>query len=176
MTSEFYSSRSVSKDGLAYSCKSCERKTAAKSYSNKKQKQKAKERYQENKEVYKERAKERYEENKDSMLAAQKDWRQTPKGKKLTGQASKKRREKIKEQTPGGRDYTREDVILRDSVFGDCMCQICGEIIDINKGELQIDHIKTIASGGSDVLANVRCTHQRCNATRHKDGSDVEAN
>ena len=60
MDTDHFSKRSASKDGLAYSCKACERKTAAKSYSNKKQKQKAKQRYEENKDLYKQRAKERY--------------------------------------------------------------------------------------------------------------------
>lgn len=175
MTAEYFSKRSASKDGLAYSCKPCERRTAARSYDKKKQRQKARQRYEENKEVIKERTKKRYEENRDAILAQQKEWRKTQSGKKAMQKADKLRRERIKKQTPGGRDYTREEVIKRDSVFGDCVCQICGQIIDIEAGDLQIDHIIPIAEGGSDTLDNVRCTHKWCNLTRPKDGSDLEA-
>lgn len=175
MNYDHFSKRSASSDGLAYSCKACERATAAKSYEGRKRKQKAKERYQENRETIIERSKERYQENKEQILEQQKEWRQTKKGKQVMQEADNRRKERIKEQTPGGRDYTREQVIERDSIFGDCICQICGHSIDISGGELHIDHIVSIAEGGSDTFDNVRSTHKTCNLSRPKDGSDLEA-
>jgi 5-methylcytosine-specific restriction endonuclease McrA len=172
---EEFSSRSVSPDGLAYSCKTCERATAKKSYNGKKQKKKAKERYEENKEVYNERAKQRYIENKDEILAKQADWRKTKKGQKVMNEAGARRRERISAQTPGGRDYTRQEIIDKDTVNGVCICQICGKPILNMEAELQIDHIVPIAAEGSDTKDNVRCAHKTCNITRPKDGKDLEA-
>lgn len=175
MTKEYFNKRSASKDGLSYSCKKCERETAQKSYKRRQKKQKIKQYYEENREAYIERAKKRYKENKDMILSQQREWRNSDKGKKLMAEAGKRRRYRIKQQTPNGRDYTRQEIIERDSVFGQCICQICGEPIDLEAGELHIDHIIPIAAGGSDTKDNVRCVHKRCNITRPKDGSDLEA-
>ena len=167
-----FSTRKASADGLAYSCKPCERAAAQRSYARKKSKKKSQERYQANRDVYKERAKQRYQENPEAALAATKAWRQTRKGQESTRVASARRRERILAQTPGGRDYTREDIIKRDSVDGQCICQICMEPI-IDMSDMQIDHIVSIAAGGADVASNVRCTHKLCNLTRPKDASDL---
>lgn len=167
-----FSKRNASADGLAYSCKDCERATAQKSYKKKQERRKAAERYQENKEEYKERAKQRYAADPEAALAYQKEWRNTAKGKELTRQATARRANRIKMQTPGGRDYTKQDVIDKDSIDGICMCQICNEPIK-DFADMQIDHIMPIAMGGADILDNVRCTHVRCNLTRPKDGADL---
>lgn len=170
---ENFSSRKASADGLAYSCKDCERKTAQKSYQKKKQQKKARDRYEEHKEEYKQRAKERYENNKEEALAYQKEWRASAQGKKIVKAATARRAQRIKEQTPEGRDYTREQIIKRDSVDGQCICQICKlPIVDLTS-DLQIDHIVTIAAGGADVASNVRCAHKECNLRRPKDNSDL---
>ena len=169
---EHFNRRKASPDGLSYSCKDCQRKAAAASYQKRKEKKHAQLRYLENRDKIIERSKKRYEENREEILEYQREWRQTSKGKKAISKAGKKRRELIAKQTPGGRDYTRQEVIERDSVFGECVCQICGKPIDLESGELQIDHIIPISAGGSDTLDNVRCTHRWCNATRPKDGSD----
>jgi 5-methylcytosine-specific restriction endonuclease McrA len=168
-----FSTRKASPDGLAYSCKTCERATAAKSYERKQQKAKARDRYQANKEDYIERAKARYQENKEDIAAKQKEWRQSKKGKKLVNKASAVRRQRIIDQTPGGRDYVAAEIIERDSVDGVCICQICGEPINIEAGDLQIDHIVGIAAGGSDTKDNVRCAHKLCNIKRPKDCRDL---
>lgn len=167
-----YSKRNASADGLAYSCKNCERATAQQSYKKKKARKNAAQRYQENAEVYKERAKQRYADDPQAALAYQKEWRQTPKGKEVVKQASARRIERIRVQTPGGRNYTKQEVIAKDSIDGVCMCKICNKpITDLQ--ELQIDHILPIKAGGADVIENVRCTHAGCNLTRPKDGSDL---
>lgn len=165
---ENFSSRKASADGLAYSCKPCERKTAQKSYTSKKQKNKAKERYQSNKDEINEKAKKRYQENKDKILEKQAAWRQSKQGRKLVNAASARRRVRMIEQTPGGRDYTREEIIKRDSVNGVCICQICGQPITDLEKDLQIDHIISVFDGGADKKDNVRCTHKLCNLTRRK--------
>lgn len=167
-----FSSRNASADGLSYSCKDCERATAQQSYKKKKAKKQAAKRYQENSDEYKERAKQRYADDPQSALQYQKEWRQTAKGKEVVKQASARRIERIKAQTPGGRDYTKADVILKDSIDGVCMCKLCNTPIE-DMQELQIDHIIPINAGGADVLQNVRCTHAGCNLTRPKDGSDL---
>lgn len=170
-----FSSRNVSPDGLAYSCKTCERATAAKSYTKKKNKRKAKQRYEDNKEVAIERSKKRYQENKETIKVQQANWRQSKSGRKLVNAASARRRTKMIEQTPGGKDYCREDVIRRDSVEGVCICQICGNPILNLEMDLQIDHIIGIAAGGSDTFDNVRAAHKTCNLQRPKDCKDLEA-
>jgi len=168
-----FSSRRASPDGLGYSCKVCERKTAKASYKKGTQKKKSATRYQENKEEYNERAKKRYAEKKEEILAQQAAWRSTKKGKQIMSEAGARRRQRILDQTPNGRDYVVEEIILRDSVDGVCICQICGDPIDPDLHDMQIDHIITIASGGSDTRDNVRCTHKTCNLTRPKDGKDL---
>lgn len=176
MDEKHFSKRSASKDGFAYSCKVCEKKTSAKSYEKRRAKEKAKEKYEESREVYIARSKARYEENKEEILAQQKEWRATKKGKEIMNKAGAVRRKRMIDQTPDGRDYVREQVVDRDSMFGECICQICGIAIDVDGGELEIDHIVPISAGGSDIMANVRCTHKSCNNTRPKDGRDLEAN
>ena len=141
-----FSSRRASPDGLAYSCKMCERKTAKASYKKGEQKKKSQTRYQQNKEAYNERAKKRYAEKKDEIKVQQAAWRATKKGKQKMSEAGARRRQRIIDQTPNGRDYVVEEIILRDSVDGVCLCQICGEPIDMELRELQIDHIITIAA------------------------------
>lgn len=168
-----FSSRKASADGLAYSCKPCERKTAKESYERKKKKKEQQKYYQEHKDTYIDRQKKRYEENSEEILAKQKEWRQSDKGRKLVNKATKRRRDRIKDQTPEGAKYCRQDVIDRDTVNGVCICQICGKPITDLNGDLQIDHIVGIAAGGADTLDNVRCTHKLCNLTRPKDGSDL---
>lgn len=175
MDEEHYSTRRASKDGFSYSCKDCERATAQKSYERRQKKKQTREYYLEHKEEHLKRAKDRYADKKDEILGQQKEWRQTDKGKKQISKAGKVRRERLKEQTPDGRDYTREQIIERDSIFGTCVCQICGLPIDIDAGDLQIDHIIPVATGGSDTADNVRCTHKHCNISRPKDGRDLEA-
>lgn len=170
---DMYSSRNASPDGLAYSCKACERKAAAKSYKKRQQKAKAQKRYQENKEEYNERAKKRYEENKEEILKQQAEWRRTPKGRAAMNEAAKRRRQRMIDQTPGGRDYTPQEIIDRDSIDGVCICQICMQPLKDDLSDLEIDHIVTIASGGADNKANVRCAHKLCNLKRPKDGSDI---
>ena len=168
-----FSGRKASKDGLAYSCKECERATSQKSYKKKQQKNRARTRYMENREENIEKAKVRYENRKDEILAQQAQWRQSDAGRQVVNAAAARRAQRIKEQTPNGRDYTREDIIKRDSVAGQCICQICGKpILDLEL-DLQIDHIVPIAAGGSDTLENVRCTHKICNLKRPKDGKDL---
>jgi 5-methylcytosine-specific restriction endonuclease McrA len=169
-----FSSRAASADGLAYSCKACERKTAKKSYTSKKQKDRAKVRYQENKDAVNEKAKQRYQEKKDEILEKQAEWRKSKKGRVLVNKATARRRARMIEQTPDGRDYTREEIIERDSVNGECICQICLKRIENVDTELQIDHIIPIAAGGSDTKDNVRCTHKKCNLMRPKSGSDIK--
>ena len=168
-----YSGRKASADGLAYSCKACERATAQKSYKKKQSSKKAQVRYQENKEEYKERAKARYQADPTAALAYQAQWRTTEKGKHLTRQATARRATRIKMQTPGGRDYTRADVVKKDTVDGQCICGICGKPIEDLITDMQIDHIVTISQGGADKLSNVRCTHKICNLMRPKDASDL---
>lgn len=167
-----FSSRKASPDGLAYSCKDCERKTAQASYKRRQKKKLAQKYYQENRDKIIEREKARYANNKEVHLARGKEWREANKEK--VNAASQRRRERIKEQTPGGVDYVREEIIERDSVGGMCICQICGKPIK-DMAELQIDHIIPIAAGGSDTRDNVRCTHRTCNLIRPKDGKDLEA-
>lgn len=174
LTEDYYSSRKASKDSFSYSCKACERLTAKRSYERKKKRVNSKSHYEQNKEAYRERAKKRYAEQKDVLLDQQKSWRKTPKGKKIVNESSKRRRQRIKEQTPDGRDYTRFEIIKRDTVDGHCICGICGLPIDLQKDELQVDHIIPILQGGSDVRDNVRCTHRKCNSTRPKDGRDLD--
>ena len=168
-----FSIRRASPDGLGYSCKTCERKAATTSYKKKEQKKKSQQRYQDNKEAYNERAKERYAANKEEIQAKQAIWRGTNKGKQILNEASARRRQRIMDQTPNGRDYVVEEIVLRDSVDGICLCQICGDPIDMDLGDMQIDHIITIAAGGSDTRDNVRCTHKTCNLTRPKNGADA---
>lgn len=171
-----FSSRAASTDGLAYSCKSCERATARRSYDKKKKKNQASKRYQENKEIFIERAKQRYHNDPAAALAYQATWRATDKGLKSTREAAARRAARIKKQTPNGKDYTRQEIIERDSEDGVCICQICGKpILDI-VNDLQIDHIVTIQAGGSDTKDNVRCTHKLCNLVRPKDASDLAEN
>ena len=173
LTVDNFSSRSASPDGLSYSCKTCERATANNSYKNKKQKAKAQKRYQDNKEVYIERAKNRYQENKDEILNDQAIWRQTKAGRKSVNDASKRRRQRMLDQTPGGCDYKRSEIVERDSVDGVCICQICKLPIEDLTYDLQIDHIIPIAAGGADIKTNVQCAHKACNITRPKDGRDL---
>ncbi len=170
---ENFSKRRASPDGLGYSCKACERETAKKSYKRGEIKKKSQQRYQDNKEKYKEAARQRYAENSEEIKIQQAAWRKTVKGKKIMNEASARRRERMIAQTPGGRDYVDEEIILRDSCEGVCLCQICGEPIDLTKGELHLDHIIPIAAGGSDTRDNIRCTHKQCNLERPKDGRDL---
>lgn len=168
-----FSSRTVSADGLAYSCKTCERATSAASYARKKKKKQSKTYYSENKDACIARSKARYDANSIEILQQQAVWRASKDGQKIMSEAAARRRKRIKDQTPGGCDYTRIDVIERDMFEGSCICQICGHpIIDIDN-DLQIDHIKTIAAGGSDTFDNVRSAHKNCNLRRPKNGSDV---
>jgi 5-methylcytosine-specific restriction endonuclease McrA len=169
-----FSTRAASPDGLAYSCKTCERATAAASYARKKKRNQSKKYYQENKEACNDRAKARYAANSASILAQQAIWRESKTGKAVMAAAAKRRRERIKTQTPDGADYTRLDVVERDTFGGKCICQICGEpILDLDS-DLQIDHIIPIAEGGADNFKNVRCSHKICNLKRPKDGKDLK--
>ena len=167
-TKKYFYARRASSDGLAYSCKDCARQHAYKSFKKRKKKQKAKERYEQNREEHIERSKKNYHENKEERLKQQKEYRE--KNQEVFRNADKRRRERIKES--GGPDYTREEVIERDSVEGVPLCQLCG--IPIINEELQIDHIVPLSSGGQDTMDNVRVTCKPCNQTRPKDGRDLE--
>ncbi len=70
--------------------------------------------------------------------------------------------------------YTVDEVLLK---YG-TSCYICNIEIDLNASRrtgkkdwkigLQIDHMKSIANGGSDTIDNVRPTHGLCNAKKNK--------
>ena len=162
-----FSSRKVSKDGLAYSCKKCERACATKSYKNKKKKAKEKKYYQEKREHLLALSAQNYQDNKDVRLKQSKDYRQAhPEVSRVSG---KVRRERLKQQK--GEPYTREELIAEATVNGVVICAICG--LAVHPNEIHIDHVKPIANGGLDCKSNVRVTHCQCNIKRPKDGRDI---
>ncbi len=164
---ENFSKRAVSKDGLSYSCKACERVTAKKSYKGKKKKVREKKYYQANREHLLELSKKNYQENREARLAQSEEYRKV--NPQVWRCADKRRRDKLKsvEHIP----YTRAEIIARDSLDGIPICQICGK--PIKQGEpIHIDHIVPLEKHGPDTPANVRTTHKHCNLRRPKDGRD----
>ena len=164
-----FSRRSASTDGLAYSCKPCERLAATKSYKKKKRKTREKKYYKTNREKLLEQSRQNYMENRDTRLAQNAEYRK--KNPEVWRKADKTRRDRLKnvKREP----YTREEIISRDSIDGVPYCKICNRPI-LELGELQIDHIVPIEQGGDDVKDNVRLAHKKCNLRRPKDGRDVK--
>lgn len=162
-----FSSRSASKDGLAYSCKACERQCASKSYKNKKKKKRERQYYKDNREHLLELSTINYEQNKETRLAQSKTYRQTY--PKVAREANKKRRELIKKNK--GEPYTREEVIAEATINGVIICAICG--LAVHPNDVHIDHKIPIAQGGLDCKTNVQVTHKRCNLKRPKDARDL---
>lgn len=168
-TDEFYSKRAASKDGLSYSCKTCERETAMRSYRKRKRKSKDKKYYENNRERLLDQSKENYQDNKKVRLEQCKEYRQN--NPETARKADKKRRERLATAEKDG--VTRDEIIERDSIAGIPYCQICNmPITDIK--ELQIDHKVPLAAGGADTADNKRVVHKSCNISRPKDGRDLK--
>lgn len=171
--------RKASPDGLSYHCKDCESATARASYKKRQQKLKTHKRYLENRDEILAKSKEYYEENKERLLEQGKAYRE--KNPEVWSKSDKLRRERIKSRPQD--KYTRAEIIERDSVWikgndEKCeemlvpMCQICMQPIFDDK-DIQLDHIISIAAGGSDTRDNVRVAHKKCNIRRCKDGRDL---
>jgi len=168
LPADCFSKRSLSPDGLSYSCKLCERATSKKSYQKRKKQRRERKYYEANKEKVRERSHKRYEENKEMILAQSSEYRKE--NKEVWRQADVRRRERLKkaEKAP----YTRTEIIERDSEDGIPICQICMKPVTM-MADLQIDHIVPLQAGGSDTPENVRVAHANCNRRRPKDGSDI---
>ncbi|MFA7017831.1 MAG: HNH endonuclease signature motif containing protein [Sphaerochaetaceae bacterium] len=167
-----FSRRKISPDGHTYTCKTCEAASARESYARRKDKIKKKPQTPEEREKRLEYHREHYRQNRERKLSYDKEYQATARGKKVMQKAHAKRRQALKEMREE-RDYTRNEIIARDSIDGVLTCKICGKPIE-KLADLHIDHIKPIVEGGRDVADNVRCTHSWCNLTRPKDARDLE--
>ena len=168
-----YSGRKSSPDAKSYSCKTCERATAMRSYQRALETKPAKQTYQENREKARERARRYYEKNKEQILEEHKIYRRE--NMDVWHKSDKKRRKRLAKAEKDG--VTREQIIERDSSIVDGkrvpICQICFQPI-WDAAEIEVDHIKPINRGGSDTADNKRTTHATCNRMRPKDGSDLK--
>lgn len=168
---ENFSGRKQSPDGKSYTCKTCERATATKSYKRRKAAAASKKRYQANRENNIERSKAYYLANKDTILGQQAIYRQErPEVWKKSGAV---RRTRLRSANGGSAPYTRSEIIARDSgLDGVPICQICFTPVHLQE-ELQLDHVVPVAMGGANTAKNVRVAHKACNAARPKDGRDI---
>lgn len=171
-----FSKRNVSKDGLSYSCKSCERATASKSYKGVKTRKKERQRYEANREHVLERSKKHYIANREARLDQNKLYRLAH--PEIFRTADARRRKRLKGAKTDG--VTRAEIIARDSIpitldgvtIMVPICQICMEpVLDLSI--LDIDHIVPLSVGGDDTAENKRVTHHVCNIKRTRDGRDL---
>lgn len=166
-TSEFFSKRAQSKDGLSYNCKMCDRKIAKASYARRKDKKKRQEYYQNNREKLLAKSAQNYQEHREERLKRNKEYRAA---KPETARKASAKRYRLMQQNKG-KPYTRQQIIERDSIAGIPICQICGtQIIEVSL--IEIDHIIPVAVGGKDCYDNVRVVCGHCNRRRPKDGRD----
>jgi hypothetical protein len=168
-----FNKNSGAKSNTTGNCKACQKQAAAKSYQKTKNRRNYKEYYANNKERKQQHAREYYDQHKEEILAKQKDYHSSAAGKKVMHKSHKKRRKSLKANQ--GIPYTREMVIDRDKMGGKIpMCYICREPIkDMTK--LHLDHVIPVLIGGLDCFTNIGCTHDTCNLTKKKDGTDVTA-
>ena len=169
-----FSTRKASKDGLSYTCKTCERVVAQASYDRRKATKQAQKRqrayYDKNRDKLLEQSAANYQANRERRLDLGKTYRAAH--PEVHRQSGKRRRMLVKAaQVPGVR-YSRQDIIIRDSINGVPMCVICNTPI-VNINEIQVDHRIPINQGGLDIPENVRTVHRTCNLLRPKDGRDL---
>lgn len=170
-----FSARKASKDGLSYTCKTCEREVAKASYERRKVTKQAQTRqrayYDKNRDKLLKQSAENYQSNRERRLALGKIYRETH--PEVHRESGKRRRMLLKAAQVDGVRYSRQDIIIRDSVNGVPICQICKTPIT-NINDIQVDHRIPVNQGGLDIPENVRTVHKQCNLLRPKDGRDIE--
>ena len=164
-----FNKRKASPDGYTYKCKVCEKATAKMNYHKRKKRLGGNKYYQDHKDEIKMKSREYYEKNKEHLLRKNKEYRQ--KNPEVHAKSVEKRKKILAERMYV--QYSRNQVIKRDTLNGVVFCYICGQPIkDMN--DLQIDHIVPVTAGGWECLYNVRCAHSECNRRRPLDGKDTK--
>jgi 5-methylcytosine-specific restriction endonuclease McrA len=168
-----FSKRRASPDGLAYSCKFCERKVALESYHRRKEQGKL-EKTEEQKEMERQYSRDYYKATREDRLKYYQEYRATRRGRQVQREGTRRRAARMKEQK-GDAPYQRWEVVKKDTIDGVLLCGICRKPIERVR-DMHLDHIIPIAMGGPDVLDNVRCVHKECNLKRPKGdtGENVE--
>jgi len=117
--------------------------------------------YRKKREELLDKNREYYRRTREMRLDYQREYDKSQEGKNI----HKKARERRKKRKGDTKDYTRREIVQRDSdENGTPICQICGYPVDYR--DLQIDHIVPLAQGGKDVKDNVRVAHKTCNVRR----------
>jgi len=161
--SEFY----PAPDGeLSEHCKKCFVKLAYVEKQKRRKREYMRKYYRENREKILEKNREYYRKQREMRLDYQREYSKSEEGKEKHKEARKRRQERKGDE----KDYTRREIIKRDSEDGQPICQICGYPVDYQ--DLEIDHIVPIADGGTDTKDNVRIAHKTCNVRRPRKGSD----
>jgi 5-methylcytosine-specific restriction endonuclease McrA len=128
------------------------------------EKRRAKERqwYKASPEKYRKRAREYYHRNRDLCVAKTREWeRKNPEKSKILKTAHSHKRRAQKKLSHGA--FTAKDVkeiikLQRNK------CAICR--LPLGK-KIHIDHIISLANGGSNNRRNIQVVHPKCNLSKH---------
>lgn len=143
------------KDGYNSQCKLCI-------------KQYKKEFYQLNAPAIKQQIKQWKQLNVSLLNGYRKKWRESAHGKAVMSSHSHKRRISLKDNTPKGKHFTHDDLIMKLKLqHGKCVyCQLS------IKDYFEIDHFIPAVKGGSNESSNIQLLCRECN--RGKDGKHTK--
>lgn len=152
-TDSFHRSKST-KDGLAYTCKSCVRIRTDAHYAANREVVKAKTRAYANAHPDQRRARSREyaRRNQKANAARTKAWR--AKNIEWSRELTRARRRRLTPLDPAL-------IMQRFEVYGNA-CAYCGLT-----GRLEVDHVKALDNGGRHILSNLRPACRTCNSSKH---------
>lgn len=159
------------KDGLQNYCKDCRkaqaqsRTTEISEYQAKYRKKNAfrlseyaKAKYRANPERYKAKARAWREANADRKRTLDKEWQRRNRNRVNLNCARRRARKKAATTIA----YSVDDLLAKLIVWKH-RCYLCGDLLD---STIHWDHVKPLAAGGPNILANIRPTHGKCNMSK----------
>lgn len=105
-----------------------------------------------------------YIKNADKKRLQNKEYRQTEHGRLYMKASGHRRRASLRGNTPSGKHFTMNDIILKLKLQKD-KCVYCQTSI---KNYYQIDHIIPASKGGSNMASNIQLLCKECNGAGGK--------